>query len=299
MQHQSASRGSFVNVPGERLSVRISPRAWGAAVAVVVLAGVVFGYLVITHHTSLLRRPNVCVADAPGNPGYQLGVSQAEIAATIAGVADRRAMPTRALVIAYAAAMQESKLADLNYGDQDSVGVFQQRPSEGWGSARQIENPVYASNRFFAALAGVHDYLQMPIYQAAQAVQRSADGQAYAQWAPAGSQLAVAYSGQLPHAVWCSYSDIGRKAKLASPAEALRSTFGLTTVRLAGDPAVQVSGTRQGWAVAAWLVSHAGSYRIRDVRYRGYQWLSYTGTGRWVKSAVAARAPAATAVVFG
>jgi hypothetical protein len=266
---------------------------------VVVLAGAVFGYLAITHHPAPVQRPNMCMADAPDSPNARLEVSQAEIAATIAGVADRRALPTRALAIAYAAAIQESNLADLNYGDRDSVGVFQQRPSQGWGSARQIENPIYASTRFFAALTAVHGYLHMPIYQAAQAVQRSADGQAYAEWAPAGSQLALAFSGQLPHAVWCSYTKIGRKAELASADEALQDTFGLASVRLDGDPAVRVSSIRQGWAVAAWLVSHASSYRIRDVRYRGYEWLSYTGTGHWEKRPVAARAPAKTAVVFG
>jgi hypothetical protein len=233
-------------------------------------------------------------------------VSQAEIAATIAAVADRRAMPTRALAIAYAAAMQESGMANLRYGDRDSVGVFQQRPSQGWGRPAQIEDPVYASNRFFAALAMVPGYLHMPIYQAAQAVQRSADGQAYAEWASSGTQLALAFSGQLPHAVWCSYAAIGRKARLAAAAGALRAAFGLPRVHLGADPrrrarvaSVPVTGARQGWAVAAWLVSNASSYDIRDVFYRGYEWLSYTGSGRWVRHRVSARAPAATAVYFG
>jgi hypothetical protein len=95
-------------------------------------------------------RPTACLA-GPGNQAFQLSVSQAGIAATIAGVASHRSMPVRAVAIAYATALQESKLANLNYGTMDSVGVFQQRPSQGWGTARQIENPVYATDRFFAA----------------------------------------------------------------------------------------------------------------------------------------------------
>jgi hypothetical protein len=298
-------------VPGERLTVRARRRAWTAAVCVVVLACLFVGYLAVTHHLAPVRRPTGCVADAPGDAGYQLGVGQAQIAATIAGVADRRAMPVRALAIAYAAAIQESGLANLHYGDQDSVGVFQQRPSEGWGTVAEIEDPVYASDRFFAALATVPGYLHLPIYQAAQAVQRSADGQAYAQWGPAGTQLAVAFSGKFPHGVWCSYAAIGTNARLASAAGALRGAFGPLRVRLGGGRGhgtrghgvraarIAVSGVRQGWAVAAWLVCNASSYGIRNVRYGNYEWLSYTGTGRWVRHQVAARAPAATAVYVG
>ncbi len=298
-------------MPGERLSASARKRARAAAIAVVVVAAVFIGYLAITRHPTVVPRPTACFAGASDGQGWQLEVSQASIAATIAGVADRRAMPDRALTIAYATALQESDLANLPYGDLDSVGVFQQRPSQGWGTAKQIENPVYASTRFFAALAAVPGYLHMPIYQAAQAVQRSADGQAYAQWATTGSQLAAAFGGSLPHEVWCSYATVGREARLYAASRALAGTFGpLTqgTVRSGRDPArsVAVRDQRQGWAVAAWLVSNASSYGIRDVRYGGYEWLSYTGSGRWVKQravsqhGVSQHGTAATAaVVFG
>ena len=72
--------------------------------------------------------------------------------------------------------------ANLDYGDLDSVGVFQQRPSEGWGTTSELEDPAYATARFFGALTQVHGYLQLPVDQAAQAVQHSADGSAYAQY---------------------------------------------------------------------------------------------------------------------
>ena len=76
-----------------------------------------------------------------------LDTQQASIAATIAGVAHQESMPREAVTIAYATAMQESKLHNLDYGDLDSVGVFQQRPSQGWGPARKLENPIYASDQ--------------------------------------------------------------------------------------------------------------------------------------------------------
>src|SRR5579875_681264 len=147
-----------------------------------------------------------------------LTTGQAEIAATIAGVALSRSMPVRAVTIAYAAALQESGLADLPYGDRDSVGVFQQRPSQGWGTRRQLLDPVYASARFFAALARVAGYQRLPVYQAAQAVQHSADGRAYGQYAGQGAAMATAFTGQVPHGVWCWYgSPVRGPGRLAGP----------------------------------------------------------------------------------
>jgi hypothetical protein len=245
-------------------------------------------------------RPTACLI-GPGNQAVQLSVSQAGIAATIAGVASHRGMPVRAVAIAYATALQESKLANLNYGTQDSVGVFQQRPSEGWGTVRQIENPVYATRRFFAALAQVPRYRRLPIYQAAQDVQRSADGSAYAQYADVGTELARAFTGAKPREVWCSYGSPVGRARLTAARTAIDGAFGSLGGAQRGDPAarVSVSSAREGWAVAAWLVSHAASYGISDVRYAGYQWLA-SSSGRWKAVKAAKRGAAATAVVvFG
>ena len=245
-------------------------------------------------------RPTACLA-GPGNQAVQLSVSQAGIAATIAGVASHRGMPVRAVAIAYATALQESKLANLNYGTMDSVGVFQQRPSQGWGSARQIENPVYATDRFFAALAQVPRYRRLPIYQAAQDVQRSADGSAYAQYSEVGTELARAFTGAQPREVWCSYGSPVGKARLAAARSALDGAFGRLGSGQQSDPAgrVSVSSAHEGWAAAAWLVSHAARYGISDVRYAGFQWLA-SSSGRWKPVPAAKRGPAGTAVVvFG
>jgi hypothetical protein len=245
-------------------------------------------------------RPTACLA-GPGNQAFQLSVSQAGIAATIAGVASHRSMPVRAVAIAYATALQESKLANLNYGTMDSVGVFQQRPSQGWGTARQIENPVYATDRFFAALEQVPRYRRLPIYQAAQDVQRSADGSAYAQYSEVGTELARAFTGAQPREVWCSYGSPVGKARLAAAQSALDGAFGKLGSGQQSDPAgrVSVGSAREGWAVAAWLVSHAARYGISDVRYARFQWLA-SSSGRWKPVTTAKRGPAATAaVVFG
>ena len=105
----------------------------------------------------------------------------------------RLGVPDRGIVVALAAAMQESGLRNLSYGDRDSVGMFQQRPSTGWGSAAQLQNPTYATELFFGGpsnpnagrtrgLLDIRGWQSMTIAQAAQAVQISAYPNAYAKW---------------------------------------------------------------------------------------------------------------------
>jgi hypothetical protein len=213
-----------------------------------------------------------------------LNTGQAEIAATIAGVAAHRSMPARAVTIAYAAAIQESGLENLPYGDRDSVGIFQQRPSQGWGSRRQLLDPVYATSRFFEALARVPGYRHLRVYAAAQAVQHSADGIAYSQYAGTGAAMAAGFTGQLPRSVWCWYGHgVGRHASLGAAGAELTRAFGPLAVRRLGDPArqVRVAGLHSGWAVASWLVTHAGRFGISTVSYDGYQWRVADGQRGW------------------
>jgi hypothetical protein len=269
-------------VPNSLQPARTHRLARGAAALVVltVVAGVV--YLLKTKHVPLIPQPTSCTAVADKQE-LPLTVPQAGIAATIAGVAAERGLPVRAVTIAYAAALQESKLTNLNYGDRDSVGVFQQRPSEGWGTRQEIMNPVYATSRFFEALQAVPGYQRMPVYAAAQAVQRSADGYAYGQYAIVAGQLASAFYGLQPHAFSCYYSGSVGKPRLSAAASALTSTFGALRSDRTGDPqmSVRVGRAREGWAVTAWLISHASSYGITNVRFLGYEWIASRGSGNW------------------
>ena len=238
----------------------------------------------------------------PPPPGCQAGTGvtaiglefdQAGIAATIAGVAARHHLPRQAVTIAYAAALQESQLHDLHYGDRDSVGVFQQRPSQGWGTTAEIENPVYATTRFFAALVRVHDYAKLPIDTAAQDVQRSADGYAYEQWVATATLLANYFTGYWAHGVSCWYTP-PRTADLATAVRELTATFGpqgekgvvmgVTTARSAQNKkkvtVVQVKQS-SAWTVAGWLVANAQEYGIGEVRYAGYEWTAADGSMGW------------------
>src|SRR5919205_570427 len=143
-----------------------------------------------------------CTATALGR-STELDPEQAGNAAIIVGVAVRRGLPARAATIGIATAMQESKLVNLPGGDRDSLGLFQQRPSQGWGTPAQIRDPVYASNAFYDVLVKVEGYENLPITAAAQRVQRSAFPTAYAEHEPEARILASALTGYSPAGLSC------------------------------------------------------------------------------------------------
>lgn len=129
-------------------------------------------------------------------PRATWSAEQVENAAIIAAVGANEGVPTRGWVIAIATAMQESSLRNLgdlgDRNDHDSLGLFQQRPSQGWGTPEQILDPVYASGKFYAKLLTINGWLSMPLTDAAQAVQRSAYPDAYAKWEPDAEALLTA-----------------------------------------------------------------------------------------------------------
>jgi murein DD-endopeptidase MepM/ murein hydrolase activator NlpD len=116
-------------------------------------------------------------------------------AASIVTVGIRLGAPLRGWVIAVATAMQESMLRNLPGGDRDSVGLFQQRPSQGWGTVEQLMDPVHAATRFYQALLRVDGWQSMPLTDAAQAVQKSAYPDAYAKWEDGATALVGALTG--------------------------------------------------------------------------------------------------------
>lgn len=112
--------------------------------------------------------------------GSGLIQEQIQNAALIYQIGKRMGMSNRDIQIGLITAMQESSLKNLNYGDRDSLGLFQQRPSQGWGTPEQVTNPRYAITKFFTELKKVGHRDQMAMTEAAQAVQRSAYPDAYA-----------------------------------------------------------------------------------------------------------------------
>ena len=142
------------------------------------------------------------VASRCSVPGQDLELTseQAANAATIAAVARDRDLHPRAIVIALATAQQESRLRNLDYGDRDSLGLFQQRPSQGWGTPAQVQDPTYAAGEFFDRLVHVPRWQTRRLTEAAQMVQRSGFPYAYQQWEPMARALTRALDddGDLP-----------------------------------------------------------------------------------------------------
>lgn len=241
-------------------------------------------------------RPH-CTATANGQV-TELDPEQAGNAAIIAAVAVRRQLPPRAASIAIATAMQESKLRNLGYGDRDSLGLFQQRPSQGWGTPTQILDPVYASDAFYDVLVKIEGYQNLPITTAAQKVQRSAFPQAYAAHEPEARAFASALTGYSPAALNCvldapsntggtaattsttgsgasgTTTRAGRVQALVNAArhelgQAGRATGDGSTVRFTFRDA---DVTRSSWSLAQWAVARADGLSIVSVQVAGQQW---------------------------
>jgi hypothetical protein len=124
-------------------------------------------------------------------PGTSLTLTAEQVtnARTIAQVARDRGLPDRAVVIALATAQQESRLRNLDYGDRDSLGLFQQRPSQGWGTEAQVQDPVYAAGKFYDGLVRVSNWESGRLTEVAQSVQLSGFPELYQQWEGMAQEL--------------------------------------------------------------------------------------------------------------
>ena len=213
--------------------------------------------------------------------------TQARNASLISAIAVQRGMPAHAATIALAAALQESKLYNLRGGDRDSLGLFQQRPSQGWGTPREILDPVHATNAFYDALAQVPGYEAMPVTVAAQRVQRSGYPSAYAVYEPDARALASALTGFSPAAFACHLTPSSRTtAPAARRATALRRTlapaFGTVRVSVAEGSRLEIAATSapQGWSIASYLVGRAPGLGLSHVGYDGRDW-AVGSNGGW------------------
>jgi LysM repeat protein len=136
---------------------------------------------------------SIVITEATATTVTPLSAEMEANAATIVRVGQQLGVSDYGIIIALAAAMQESSLRNINYGDRDSLGLFQQRPSTGWGTAEQLLSPEYASRLFFGGSANpnagttlglldISGWESMTVTDAAQKVQISAYPNAYAKW---------------------------------------------------------------------------------------------------------------------
>ena len=253
---------------------------------------------------TILPPPEQCTATVNGQL-VVMDFEQAESAAIIAGIAVRRGLPARAATIALATAYQESNLRNLAHGDRDSLGLFQQRPSQGWGTAQQVQDPYYATGKFYDALVKIKNYQKLAITVAADKVQRSAFPNAYADHEADARVLASALTGQSKSVFSCTVNSedvaqetMGRNG-LTPRADAVRKdlirTFGklstggyepggVRTGHMEGSAhydgraidvfvrPISAANTTKGWAMAQYLVARAKLLNIKTVIFSDKIW---------------------------
>jgi hypothetical protein len=256
----------------ERRRPRISTNTARVAVTVVAAAGLIAATVAIaltrSHHGPKSTGCRITSASTT----YALDLEQAANATTVAAVGKRMGMPDHAVTVALAAALQESRLRNLAYGDRDSRGIFQQRPSQGWGTPAQVMTPRHAAAAFFQHLTQVAGWQSLPVTDAAQRVQLSGSPAAYARWEPEARALARAATGEVSAAFSCSASTLAPGAATAPLQQTMTQELGLASLRGALAPS-------RGWTVATWLVGHATRFGITSVGFAGQQWTPLTG--RW------------------
>ncbi|WP_205018764.1 hypothetical protein [Streptomyces sp. HB132] len=270
-------------------------RTLRVAAALLVLVAVA-GYLAVQYLSGYKGSPRCTVGPAGGGEGrtYEMSPEQAANAATVSAVGTTRGLPERAVTIALATALQESALRNIDHGDRDSLGLFQQRPSQGWGTPAQIMDPVYSSGEFYKHLAEVPGYSRLPLTVAAQRVQKSGFPQAYAKHEPDAALLAAALTGRAPASLTCSLPAASASTEGPGDATEVRSdlvrAFGKDVLPSAGSAGASAAGTvsvparaegdaasRRGWELAHWAVARAGTLRITEVSYAGRVWTADTG----------------------
>lgn len=244
-------------------------RGWvtvGVLLVVAALVGVLGARWLITEFRSPACEFTV------GDRSERLTPEQAANAATISLVAVGRDLPPKASTIALATAIQESKLRNLTYGDRDSLGLFQQRPSQGWGSPAEINDPVYSANAFFDALVAVPDWSDWVVTEIAQEVQRSGFPEAYADHEGEARVLASTLVGQTPAALGCRLDDTtadGSADRVLAKAE---RTFGASGTASGDTVQFRASDTPTAWAIASWAVAHAEVEQIVRVEVADRAW---------------------------
>ena len=223
-----------------------------------------------------------CVATV-GDRDVVLDLDQAHYTSIVVGLSVRRGLAPRAGSIAMATVYQETGIRNLDYGDRDSVGLFQQRPSQGWGTEKQLMDPYYATTKFYNALVRVRDWETRDITKVAQAVQRSAYPDAYRDHEPDARVLASALTGQTERALTCLVHD-DEDGDADALAKSLEETF-------RGDAQVKgkvvtmtAKSQRLAWAYAQYAVANAGRHGVVSVEVDDRTWTADAFTlPTWVK----------------
>lgn len=290
------------------------PRRWIVVAVSIALVAAIAVVVIWSQRGSVpFARGEGCTVKV-GDTLAELDLEQAKYASLIAATASKRGLPARATTIAIATAYQESKVRNIDYGDRDSLGLFQQRPSQGWGTPDQIKNPRYSIAKFFEALEKVDGYRDMMVTEAAQKVQRSAFGGAYADHEDYARALASSLSGNSDAAFTCQLkppAETGQEPgtnALTANAEAVRVDVakGFGSLRTGGYAPggvdsghsegsahyegkavdfffrpINAESLKRGWSLAQYLLANAKRLEIKTVIYDDRIWTARRSDQGW------------------
>lgn len=214
-----------------------------------------------------------CVATTPDG-SVVLTVDQAHWTAIVSGVGVRHGVGVHGVTIAMATVYQETGIRNLDHGDRDSLGLFQQRPSQDWGTPAEIMDPWYSSDQFYAALVKVPGWSTGDVNDTAQAVQRSGHPEAYRKHEDNSRALAEVFTGAVPAGLTCFYerSEPGDRTGFERDVQRTFGTVDIHTDTATGRLAIPGSDPSRSWAIAAYAVANAGRLGITEVEYAGQSW---------------------------
>ncbi|PID98590.1 MAG: hypothetical protein CSA83_00440 [Actinomycetales bacterium] len=260
------------------------------ALAAIAIA-VIFGVQRISDRYQIIWPAAAKCSAKVNNYETSITPAQAEMASIIVAESQRRRLPPRAASIALATAFQESGMRNIDHGDRDSVGLFQQRPSQGWGTVEQLTDPWYSSGKFYERLVTIPNWQTSDLNDIAQKVQISAHPQAYRKHVAKSRTLASALTGETPAAFGCNSS--AEIARIDTAADFLKRTFGnrITITRSANT--LQLHGESQLiWSAAQLSIANSSITGLKSVKAEYASWNS--SAFKWS----GAKAPTKSAVLY-
>ena len=216
--------------------------------------------------------PNACYLQVEGaEEPLRLTNEQARNASIIVAESYNRGLSEQAAVIALATAWQESGLRNLNYGDRDSLGLFQQRPSYDWGTKEQILDPWYSSGRFYEELVKFDDWESTDVNDIAQKVQRSGHPEAYRKHETNARALAGAFRGSREGTFTCinrdaTGTDHGALDKVAS------TVPGVSLQDNGSELVMTANNAGAAWSATQLALANTSELGVEKVVVGGNEW---------------------------
>ena len=216
--------------------------------------------------------PNACYLQVEGaEEPLRLTNEQARNASIIVAESYNRGLSEQAAVIALATAWQESGLRNLNYGDRDSLGLFQQRPSYDWGTEEQIMDPWYSSGRFYEELIKFEGWESTDVNDIAQKVQRSGHPEAYRKHETNARALAGAFRGSKEGVLACLNRE-GTGTDRSVLDKVVATVPGVEIQGSGSETTLTASSPSAAWSVAQLAIANSADAGLTKVAVGDNQW---------------------------